>query len=73
MLTDYVRVDMETGRDLSAADYIYALNRVGKYRDYVSKFFEDYDLLMTPTTPVTAPGALPTVRRSSAACASATP
>ena len=54
MLTDYVRVDMETGRDLSAADYIYALNRVGKYRDYVSKFFEDYDLLMTPTTPVTA-------------------
>ena len=54
LLTDYVRVDMEIGRDRTAAEYIGALNNIGKYRDYVSKFFESYDLLMTPTTAVTA-------------------
>ena len=54
LLTDYVRVDMEIGRDRTAAEYIEALNNIGKYRDYVSKFFESYDLLMTPTTAVTA-------------------
>ena len=54
LLTDYVRVDMEIGRDRTAAEYIGALNNIGKYRDYVSKFLENYDLLMTPTMAVTA-------------------
>ena len=54
LLTDYVRTDMEIGRERTAAEYIEALNNVGKYRAYVSEFFERFDLLMTPTTAVTA-------------------
>ncbi len=54
MLTDYVRVDMEYGRTKSGADYVYTLNNIGRYRDYVTRFLEEYDLLMTPTMAVTA-------------------
>ena len=54
LLTDYVRVDMEYGREMSGADYVEVLNNIGRYRDYTSRFMERYDLLMTPTTAVTA-------------------
>ena len=53
-LTDYFRQCLEHGRSLSAADFISALNKIGRYRSYVSAFFDRYDLLLTPTTAVSA-------------------
>ena len=53
-LTDYFRQCLEHGRSLSAADFISALNKIGRYRSYVSTFFDRYDLLLTPTTAVSA-------------------
>ncbi len=53
-LTDYFRDCLEHGRSLSASDFIRALNKIGRYRAYVSAFFDRYDLLLTPTTAVSA-------------------
>ncbi len=53
-LTDYFRSCLEHGRSLSAADFISALNKIGRYRAYVSAFFDRYDLLLTPTIAVPA-------------------
>lgn len=53
-LTDYFRANLEHGKSLSAEEYIAALNATGNYRDYTNRFFEDFDLLLTPTTATTA-------------------
>ncbi len=53
-LTDYFCHCLEHGRSLSAADFISALNKIGRYRAYVSAFFDRYDLLLAPTTAVSA-------------------
>ncbi len=53
-LTDYFRQCLEHGRSLATSDFIRALNNIGRYRSYVSGFFDRYDLLLTPTTAVSA-------------------
>jgi aspartyl-tRNA(Asn)/glutamyl-tRNA(Gln) amidotransferase subunit A len=53
-LTDYFRENLEHGRAKTAADYVAALNTVGRYRAYADAFFKDVDLLLCPTTAVPA-------------------
>lgn len=53
-LTDYFRDNLEHGRSCSAADYVHALNAVGRYRAYANTFFEEFDLLICPSTAVPA-------------------
>ncbi len=49
-LTGYFRENLERGKALSAADYMNSLNATGFYRNYTNRFFEDFDLLLTPVT-----------------------
>ncbi len=53
-LTDYFRANLEHGKSLSARDYMASLNAVGLYRDYTNRFFNEFDLLLTPSTATTA-------------------
>ena len=53
-LTDYFRETLEHGRSLSAADCYRSLNKIGFYRAETSRFFGEYDLLLTPVTSVWA-------------------
>lgn len=48
-----VRV-MQSGLALTAADLSRAVTRKGEYYETVRKFFERYDLLLTPTLPIPA-------------------
>jgi len=52
--TDYGLRSLEHGASLSAADLSRALLRVDVLRRQMELFFEDYDLLLTPTMAVTA-------------------
>jgi len=54
LVTDYYRLGIERGRDMSTETLIMAQARIMKYRAYVQDFFENYDLLLTPTTAVPA-------------------
>jgi aspartyl-tRNA(Asn)/glutamyl-tRNA(Gln) amidotransferase subunit A len=54
LVTDYYRLGIERGRDMSTETLIMAQARIMKYRSYVGDFFENYDLLLTPTTAVPA-------------------
>ena len=52
--TDYVRNTLQHAAGLSAADLSTSLLRVDQVRRQMEIFFDDYDLLLTPTMPVTA-------------------
>ena len=52
--TDYVRNTLQHAAGLSAADLSTSLLRVDQIRRQMEIFFDDYDLLLTPTMPVTA-------------------
>ena len=52
--TDYGLRSLEHGASLSAADLSRALLRVDALRRQMELFFDDYDLLLTPTMAVTA-------------------
>jgi aspartyl-tRNA(Asn)/glutamyl-tRNA(Gln) amidotransferase subunit A len=50
-----VRERLEYGRSLSSTDYSLARRKQAEGRRWMKGFFKDYDLLMLPTTPLTAP------------------
>ena len=53
-LTHYVRSTLEYAATLTAADFSRALLRVDQLRRQMELFFDDYDLLLTPTMAVPA-------------------
>ena len=53
-LTDYTMEMIEAGHAVTGADYARALRQAETHRILVHKFFEDYDLLVTPTTAAVA-------------------
>ena len=53
-LTDYFRESMEFAATLTAADYARALGGFDELRVKFDALFEKYDLLLSPTMPVTA-------------------
>jgi len=53
-LTDYGRRTLEHGAKVSGADYSRALLRVQQLQRQMENFFDDYDLLLTPTMAVPA-------------------
>lgn len=53
-LTWYGRYWLEYGSRVSGSDYVQALGRVDNLRSSFTNFFEEYDLLITPTTAVPA-------------------
>ena len=52
--TDYVRLTLDHAASLTAADLSRALLRVDQLRRQMETFFDDYDLLLTPTMAVPA-------------------
>jgi aspartyl-tRNA(Asn)/glutamyl-tRNA(Gln) amidotransferase subunit A len=50
-----VRKRLEAGRDLPSADYVMARHTQADIRRHLHRFFEDHDLLLLPSTPITAP------------------
>lgn len=53
-LMPYVRVGLERGREVPAYEYARCLRAMERRRAKMADFFERYDLLLTPTTAVTA-------------------
>jgi aspartyl-tRNA(Asn)/glutamyl-tRNA(Gln) amidotransferase subunit A len=53
-----VRRRLEAGRDLASADYVMARRTQTQTRHRLSRLFEDYDVLLLPATPITAPAIL---------------
>jgi aspartyl-tRNA(Asn)/glutamyl-tRNA(Gln) amidotransferase subunit A len=53
-LTDYFREAMEHAATLTAADYARALGAIGALKAQFDSFFEEYDLLLSPTMAVPA-------------------
>jgi len=54
-IMDYTKLAMELGRSLSGADVAKTWIQVEKIRGTMLGFFQKYELLLTPTTAVTAP------------------
>jgi aspartyl-tRNA(Asn)/glutamyl-tRNA(Gln) amidotransferase subunit A len=54
-----VRLRLESGAAVTSTDYIQARHLQTKLRRRYAEFFEDYDILLTPTTPVPAPIIVP--------------
>lgn len=50
-----VRQRLETGRDLSAADYVLARRTQAEIKRQLGRLFGEFDILMLPTTPAAAP------------------
>jgi len=50
-----VRERLESGRSLSSTDYSLARRKQSEGRRWMEVLFHDYDLLILPTTPITAP------------------
>lgn len=50
-----IRERMEAGRDMTAVDYVRALNRRRSYSELFEKAMESVDLVAVPTLPVVAP------------------
>jgi aspartyl-tRNA(Asn)/glutamyl-tRNA(Gln) amidotransferase subunit A len=50
-----VRERLESGRSLSSTDYSLARRTQSEGRRWMEAIFHDYDLLILPTTPITAP------------------
>ena len=53
-LTPYVRSVLERGREVTGAEYSNSLRALESLHARVTSFFEDFDLLLTPTTTVPA-------------------
>ena len=53
-LMGYVKSTIEAGSRATGADYARAMAKLWKFRARMEDFFEDYDLLLTPTTAVPA-------------------
>lgn len=53
-LTDYTMEMIEAGYAVTGADYARALRQAEMHRVLVHQFFDDYDLLVTPTTAAVA-------------------
>ncbi|MEE9199772.1 MAG: amidase [Dehalococcoidia bacterium] len=53
-LMRYVRSAIEHGQKVTGADYARAMRELWVFRARMEDFFEDYDLLLTPTTAVPA-------------------
>ena len=47
-------IELTRARAITAEQYSKALTRLWHFRSQIADFFEDYDLLITPTNPVTA-------------------
>jgi aspartyl-tRNA(Asn)/glutamyl-tRNA(Gln) amidotransferase subunit A len=52
---DDVRERLEIGRALSSTDYSLARRKQIEGRNWANEFFRKFDILMLPTTPITAP------------------
>jgi len=52
---DDVRERLEIGRALSSTDYSLARRKQIEGRNWANEFFHKFDILMLPTTPITAP------------------
>ena len=50
-----VRLRLETGRDFTSTEYILARRTQTEMKRRMEIFFEQYDLLILPSTPITAP------------------
>ena len=50
-----VRQRLETGRDLKVAEYVMARRTQSVIKRQLGRLFEEFDVLMLPTTPTTAP------------------
>lgn len=52
--TDYLVRNWEHGKKISGSRLFECYNKIGYYRDYMNKFFQNYDFLITPTMATTA-------------------
>ncbi|MGQ9481982.1 amidase family protein [Chloroflexus sp.] len=50
-----VLVRMERGAQYTSTEYILARRFQSEWRRYLERLFEQFDVLLTPTTPITAP------------------
>ncbi|MCI0519410.1 MAG: amidase [Chloroflexi bacterium] len=50
-----IRTRLQNGAAIAAPDYSLARREQSRLRRLYERFFEEYDVLLTPTTPVTAP------------------
>jgi len=50
-----VRIRLQLGALVSGADYVLAQRMRAKFKDAVRRLFDDIDILLLPTTPITAP------------------
>ena len=57
-LSDVLRTMIERGQQVSADDYRASVERIKDYADYLDQVFEDYDAILTPSTPGPAPAGL---------------
>ena len=57
-LSDVLRTMIERGQQVSEDEYRQSLARVNDYADYLEQIFEDYDAILTPSTPGPAPAGL---------------
>lgn len=55
MFGDDIRRRLEEGANTSLADYILARRTQAEVKKKFEQFFENYDFLLTPTTPIAAP------------------
>jgi len=53
-VTDYLLINWEHGKKVTGSRLFECYNKIGYYRDYMNKFFENYDFLITPTMATTA-------------------
>ena len=53
-LMNYVKSTLEAGKRAMGTDYARAMSKLWKFRARMEDFFEEYDLLLTPTTAVPA-------------------
>ena len=53
-ITDYLLRNWEHGKKVTGSRLFECYNKIGYYRDYLNKFFEKYDFLITPTMATTA-------------------
>ena len=54
LLADYTRICLERGAKVTGGEYALALGRLDQLKAQVADLFERYDLLLSPTTAVTA-------------------
>jgi aspartyl-tRNA(Asn)/glutamyl-tRNA(Gln) amidotransferase subunit A len=47
-----VRADLETARTITRTQHVHALNRLWQFQSQMACFFENHEILLTPTNPV---------------------